>query len=562
MIKKIIFLATVFLVGISVWYSPVIFKGRAPYRMTELMPIAKNLHKTGFFRLESDKNVYLASSLLKNQGHTAIAGNKLTAYLYAWIFKLFGLLDQNQLVLFSVIINSLTLVVFAAAVYAIFGFKTSALFSVIYTLLPFNWLSVYSLGTYEFATLFFSIFTLLFVWGIAKKKEIIFAPLSAVFLFLAAMSKETFFLVIPAVLVYFLLEKKKKPIIAFLVPIVILTSVFYAPSFFSKDGGNTYLNLFSSSKAGKERFVDYSFYGHLYPDPYIYHFERKEFMDGYKKETGKSGIIESLQRKKVIANMGEGGVGFFGRILLGIVLLTTHLSKFISLEEVGETFSAFFVFLGIWSLKERSRQFYKFFLVWLGTTLFLLSFAALVSRSHLKDFGWMLPVLISLGVVFAVRTFREKFNFSPLKTRMFGIGIVLVLVYGFFVSDHILLSRQYDKAKAQKMEAYAEAIGKAEVKDDEVIALAFDSKDQILINYLVDKSTVVIGQESFKKIIDQKKTKEILGFFGIKYFIGYDDDLSKKISANSSAVNIASSTLKISEETVSPAKSFLLNLIK
>ena len=82
--KKVLacgFLLLVFLAGFSVWYSPVLFKGYAPYKMTEIMPIAKNLSQTGKFSMEDRQSIFLPTSLINEKGEIATSGNKLSARL-------------------------------------------------------------------------------------------------------------------------------------------------------------------------------------------------------------------------------------------------------------------------------------------------------------------------------------------------------------------------------------------------------------------------------------------------------------------------------------------------
>lgn len=561
-LKNIFFLSLVFVASFAVWYSPAVFKGHVPYKVSELMPIAKNVYKTGRFSMENDKNVYLASSLIKEKGQTSIVGNKMTAYFYAWVFKFTGLLNPDKLILFSVMLNSMTLIVFAFIVSYLFGLRVSALFSLAYILMPFNWLSVYSVGVYEFATLFMSFFFLFFVLAKEKKPEFIYLFSAGFFLGLAALSRETFFLIIPAIIVYFWLAKKWRSLIPIAISVLIMIVVFYLPTIFGKDGGNVYTNLFSGSQSKTEKFTDFTYFGHLYPDPYVYHQERKEFLDSYKAKTEKAGFIEFLQMKKVMANMGEKSVGIFERLSLGMLLFSTHLANFFSLEIVGGPFILLFAIFGMIYLKRKDIQLYKFFSSWFFVTLFLLSFVVLVSREHLKDFSWFMPLLVSLGAFFLIDLLKEKYNLRGRKLLFLTILVSFVILYGLVVSDHVVFGKIYDKDGARKIETYAVKIREAMIPNDTVIALGLDSKEELLLNYLTDKTTVVITPDTVKKLIDQKKTNDAFEFFGAKYILGYSDDLSAKILAGSKLINIASSSIRVSEDKNSAGRSLLMNLVK
>lgn len=563
--KKILtcgFLSLVFLVGFSVWYSPVLFKGYAPYKMTEIMPIAKNFYKTGFFSMENGKSVFLASSLIKEEGKIATSGNKLSARLYAEAFKFFGVLTPSRLVMFSVAINSLSLAIFAFVVLSLFGFGVAGLFSAIYIFIPYNWESVYSLGTYEFSIFFVALFFLFFLLGRGKKYEMAFLSISSIFLVLASFSREVFFLLIPIMPVFFWFSSKKRHIIYFLTPIILAVSVFYLPSFFGKNGGNSYSSSFFTDAPEKQKFMDSTFYEHLYPDPYTYHFEKKDFLDAHKEKINKMSFVEKLLQKKVLANLGIGGIGLIDRFLLGMILFFTHLSRFFSLEIFGGTFPLLFALLGLYSMKQKDKDFYKFSVYWFSGTMFLLSFVALVSRSHLRDFNWLFPLLASLGIVFLWDVIKDKLNISRKIGAILLGGISVLFVYHLVLVDHIVFGKVYDGNPSLTVEAYADKIKEKNIKDSDVVAIGLNSKEETVLSYLSDKSMIIFTPNTIKKLIEEKKLREVFDSFGVKYFLGYDDKLSLEISASAKLENIASKTIKINQLAISPLKSLFMGIVR
>lgn len=557
----ILFLAIIFSVSFSVWYSPIIFKGYAPYKTSELMPIAKNIYKIGISSLENEKNVFLASSLVKEKGEVAAAGNKLTAYLYAQLFKITGPLSSNGLILFSILINCATLLVFAFMVLHLFGFKIAGLFSLVYILAPFNWMQVYSLGTYEFAVFFLSLFFLFFVLGRNKKGEAAFIFASGIFLALAAISREVFFLLIPIMPVYFWFSQKRKLIIYFLIPVILMLSVFYFPVLI-KGGGDNYARHFFAGSDKKEQFADFNFYSHLYPDAYTYHFERDKFLEDYNKKIENTGFLKSLEMKKVLVNLGERSMKLHERFFLGVFLLFGHLSRFISLELAGGPFVLFFSFIGLIYLKKRDHQLYKFSLYWALGTIFLLSFIVLVSRSHLKDFSWLIPFLVTLGVFYSLEMFKEKLNLSKNKNLAFSVFLSFVLLYSLLTADHVVFGKLYDEPVQLKMESYAREVKKTNILDTDVIALGLNSKEIVTLNYLTDKSVVVFAPGTIERLIKQNKLKEIFDDFGVRYILGYSDSLSLTILEQTDVSNIASSSIDINIKKTSSLQSMFLGLIK
>ena len=558
----ILFLVIIFAIGFSVWYSPVVFKGYAPYKISEFIPIAKNIYKTSALSLESKQNVFLASSIIKEKGEIAAAGNKLTAYLYAQLFKITGLLNPNGLILFSILINCATLLIFAFIILRLFGFKIAGLFSFTYILAPFNWMQVYSLGSYEFAAFFLSLFFLFFVLGRGRRSEIAFAFASGFFLALAALSREVFFLLILIIPVYFWFSQKRKLIIYFLIPVVLILSIFYFPALIKEGGGNNYTRHFFTNYDKKGQFFDFNFYSHLYPDAYTYHFERDEFLKDYNKKIENAGFLESLEMKKVLVNLGERSMRMHERFFLGGFLLFSHLSRFVSLELVGGPFVLFFSLMGLFYLKEKDKQLYKFSIYWVLGTIFLLSFVVLVSRSHLKDFGWLIPFLVALGVFYLLETFKEKLNFSKNKNIAFSVFLSFVFLYSLLTADHVVFGKLYDEPMSLKMESYAREIKKANISDGDIVVLGLNSKEIVTLSYLTDKSMVVFFPKTIEKLIEQNKLKEVFDDFGVRYILGYSDNISSDILGQVNVFNIASSSLEIKPSVTSPFKSWFLGLVR
>jgi hypothetical protein len=577
---KILFFLVVFCVAFSVWYSPVVFKGYVHYKIKDSVLLARNLHNVGVYSTESKQNIFLAPSLAKEKGEIASSANKLTAYLYAGLFKITGVLTPRQLVLFSVFLNSLAILIFAAIVYFLFGPKITGLFSLIYILLPFNWLQIYSIGTYEFATFFLSLFFLFFVLSRGNRYEPLLLFFAGIFLIFAAMAKEVFLLLAPILFVYFWLYRKQRLLLPLFIPVVLILAVFYVPSFFSKSGGNAYSELFFSNRRQQNNFSDFTVYSHLYPDPYTYHFEKNEFLKSYNEKINQAGFLESLKMKKVLGNLGERGVRLWERFFLGDILLLGHLGYFISLEEAGGPFVLFFALLGAWFyLRRKDRDLFRFFCFWFLGTLFLLSYVVLVARNHLMDFSWAISLLVSLGVFYLVSLFglvsdkKAKIsdgaqkdptskNGIERKTVLLSAFLVFTVLYSIFLADHIVFGKIYDKENVLKTSAYAREIKNRNISDNDVIAVGLRPPDALVLNYLSGKSLVVFSEKTVKKLLYENRLKKTFEGFGVKYILGYDNELSEEIGGSSMVANIASSTLEVRKPRTSFLGSFLLNLVR
>ncbi len=555
-----IFLLAVFVLAVVVWYSPVLFKGYATYKLGINAVIARSLYQTGLYSVESDLNVFLSSDLIKEQGHTSIIGNKLTSSLYAKVFKTTGLPNENNFVLLSVIIHALTLVIFTLTVLRLFNFRVSLIFSLIYIFLPFNWQLPYNLAEYEFALLFLSLFFLFYIYGLKQKYDSIYLIIAGVFLGLACLSAETLLLIVPFLLVFLWLKKQKSFLFYIFAPFIILFVFLWLPNISS----NVYIQLFTTQAPEKVKSADFSFYGHIYPDPYTYHFEQQEFLENFKnqKTDGSLSLIERIERDKVLRNMGIEGMGFIDRIKVGLMISLRHIFRFFSLEDIGGPFVFLLMLLGVYSLRRKNKYLYQFFIYWILSSIFLMSFVVLVGRNHLADFNWAIALLISLGLLTLGKIIIDYFQFQTKKARIIYLAILLVVLYQLLLANHIAWSRIYDNSNNLMVDAYSQEIKKMNIADDEVIAISSDAGTMCGLNYLTDKSVVLFRAETIKDLLAKNKLDFAFENFGVKYILGYSDELTKEIVNQVDVVNIASDSLEPAVPEISRNKGWFMNLVR
>ena len=556
-LKIILVLFSVFIGGL-VWYSPFLFKGYSPDAVNDQLVLARNLAKTGKFSIYNDHGVLLASDMIAEAGETSSIGNKLTARLYSKIFGAFGQMGISEIITVSVVINSLTLLAYAFLVYYLFGIKTSLVFSLVYAFLPTNWRNVYALGNYEFAFLFLSLFFLLFFFGRERRYNYIYLAASGFFLSLAVLAKEAFLIMLPVLFVFLLMQRKRKELVSVFAPILIIISVFYLPSFFG--GENIYKGQLLAQAPDKQ--YDFSLAGHLYPDYYTFRFDREDFLKQYERtEKGGQGIIKSLNIKKAAANVGVKDINLRERIIVGANLFLAHVARFLSLEDMGGPFVFSLGFLGVLYLKKRDNFLRKFFIWWMGGSIFLFSFVAIAGRNHLMDFGWAIALLVALGAGYVFETIGRNFDLNGRKKTITGVLAALVLVYGLLVADHAVWGRAYDGA-ILKTYAYADAVKNKNIAIGDVIATAIRHDENLLLNFLADKSVIVFRPETMEKILAQGKGKEVFKEFNIKHILGYPDELSQKIAKATGVAVIATDKISYKTTESSPAKSLLMNLIR
>jgi len=558
----IFFLGAIFFIAVIVWYSPVIFKGYPIQTVGKEMILARNYHLAGVLADQNDLNVTIASSLVKNEGHPLVLSEYLGSFFYAKIFNFFGVPNYNDLILLSIILYALVLVLFAVLILYLFGFKVAIVFSLIYIFSPIGWGLAYALAEYEFCLIFLALFFIFYFVGLKKdeknesKVNNIFFVVSGIFLALSALSSEAILVFVLAFFIFLFFKKHRKQLIYVFVPFIVLMMVFWLPSVLS--GENRYISLFTQKAPEKSLF---SVYTHVFPDSYTYHFEKEEFLKTFESQN--LGWSENLETKKVLTNFGFEGIGLFGRIKVGFYILSQHISRFFSLEDFGGPIFTLLLILGLFYFKNKNKFIYQLSLYWLIISFFVFAFITLVSRNHLMDFIWLIILLITAGLFYLLQIVKDHFRLSEKKSLIFDLLIIVLILCHLVLVNHIVLGRQYDKDFVPRSMVYAQEVKKIEIQDKDVIAVPGDFPEQAsTLNYLTDKSFVVFQTSTLEKLFKEEKIKKAFEAFGVKYIIGYPDDLSKRLADGAGVINIASDSLEINKESFSQNKSFLMNLIR
>ncbi len=563
-LNLISFLIIISALAALVWYSPVMFKGYSPMELWKSSLLARNLSQEGFFGAENSLNVFLASSLVEEEGQISTESNRLAPIVISQIFKITGLPSYNNLIFISIGILVLALIIFTIAVYYLFNLKTAALFSFIYILLPFNWwYAAYNFGVYEVALLFLSIFFLLFFVGFKSdfRYKYILMSLAGIFLALAGIAREAFLIAAPILLIYLLLKKEKKFLFYLFIPFFIILSLFWLPAMIS--GENSYYSSYFKGQSEETSFLSWDFLAHLYPDPYTYHFEREEYLDNYYLYLSSSdvGFLDRTLLVKRALGAGIEVPSFFDRIRLSNAFFARHVFRFLAIEEIGGPLIFFMLILGFAYLKRRRKDLFALFSFWIIFSLLVFSLA-LMRRSHLIDFGWIIALLVSLGLIFFNNILSKRFEMKE-KTRVIvSVLLVVLVLYNLVLSNHVLWGRIYDQPHHLKMLAYAREIKGTGINDRDVIAIGLDEFKINRLNYQVDKSMVVFSSQTIKRLIEKEELQSAFDKFNVKYVLGYSPKLTKQILDNSKAKNIASDDVKSFLPETSQAKSWFLNLIR
>ena len=570
-IKFFLWLIFVFALAILIWYSPVVFKGYSaqPVDFQGTAIMARNYVQHGVLGSEDDLNIVVAPSLVASKVNPTSLGNKLTIYGYAAIFKVLGQLTWGQMVLLAIAIQALSLVFFTITIFYLFGFRESIVFSLVYILLPVNWRMANTTTSYEFVLLFFSLFTVLFFCFKDRRIKWPFLILAGLFLGLSGLVKETMFLAFPVIFFWLWRNKKNRELFLIFVPVCLLLAAFWLPSFFN--GTNEYLKLFIKTETAHS---DFQYYGHAYIDPYTYHFDRESVPNEIEESTSNpdSGWLYYVSRLKAGANMGLRQVDLVERLSVGTVNLVRQISKFMAIEDMGGPLIFLLMIFGFYHLKQRDKNIYSLFAIWLVVVPLLVSYVSLGVRNHLMDFSWVIAVLVALGLVGLGPLLKNYYQLGK-KAKVFHILVILITLYSLVLADHVYWGRAYNNTQylatkylADKISNYLVINEKTEDKikigDEEVIAVGHRMLHPGL-NYMTEKSIVFFSPESINKLINNKQLQEGFDKFNIRYIVGYSEEVSNLIMKNSNVKNIANWP-KPEEIEISSSydKNWFLNVVK
>ena len=468
-----VFFLAVFVLALAVWYGPVLLKGYAPYKLTDGPLLARNIDQSGLYSIESDLNVLLPSDSINDQGIVSAGGNKLTVQLYSKVMGITGLFEADDLIWLSIFIYALTLLIFTGIVLYLFDFKIASIFSLVYIFLPFNWLLPYYLCTYEFALLFLSLFFFFYIYVITKERKFnyIYLIASGILLALACLSRETLLLIVPFLLIFLWIKYPKKYLLYIFIPFFILLAFLWLPNI----SHDAYLQVFTIKTSEEAKSADFNFYGHIYPDPYTYHFEKEEFLGNLQNQINENNLVlaKEIDLTRELKNIGIVEISLFDRLRAGLMLGARHIFRFISLEDIGGPFVFLLILLGLYTLKKKNQSLYHFFIYWIISTVFLMSFVALVGRNHLMDFNWAIALLISLGLLALV----DHFKFENKKATLVYLVVLLAVLYHLITVGHIVWSRTYDNNNNLMIQAYSQEIKALNIKNSDVIAVNLESAD-------------------------------------------------------------------------------------
>jgi hypothetical protein len=345
------------------------------------------------------------------------------------------------------------------------------------------------------------------------------------------------------------------------IPVGLILTIFWLPAIWR--GTNDYAKLFVSETQTADQYSDFWYYNHIFPDPYSYHFNRQQTIDKLDQDliSQDSSLVYKLDRLKIGKNMGLRPLNLFEWLAVGTNNLLEHISKYFTIEYIGGPMVSLLLVLGFIEMRKRHCDIYRWFLLWLVATPFLIAYIVLASRNHLMDFSFAIAVLVSLGLIGLSETISRQY-FADKYRRLIGVSLLALTVYGLILANHVYLGRGYDNNPNLGLQFLADKINQANISNETVIAVGERSSHPVL-NYLTGKSVVYFNPNTIKQLVGEHELQDAFDKFNVKYLAGFDASTTEIILENSSTTNIAvwPDVDKLAP-VVSDTKSWLMNLVR
>jgi len=503
----ILIIIILFLLSLVVHFLPVYKKGYSFDSFGGSLILARNFALTGQLEIESEKNVYLSSEKIKQEGIYSNWGNKLTPYIYGQIFKIFGF-NQNLPLYFVLILWSLSGVILFLVVLKLFNLKVALIFGLIDTFIPVFTQGSLMAGFYEWAVLFFSFGLLIYLWPKSNKRNLLLASL---FFGLASLARNVFLLsFIPLAIYDFWQNKSYKRLIVFVLPFIIIWGVYLMPGYLV-GLPNAYLSSQDTS---------FNYYGHLFPDPYTYHFEKEKYLESI---LGDYNVYFSEYFLKY-----DYPVSLIDRFRLyfeSALFYPKEVSKIIVL---GGPLILLLLIAGLIYLYKEKKYLFKLFALWGISWYFLLIILKTNNWDHFMELRFPIALSISLGVVWLIEHIMNL-SFSRNLKYLIIIVFLVFLVLHFSLANKWMLHEEYNTSKVDVIRELSQVINQQELdKQNDVIAISIHPIVQNL-NYYTDQNIIYFNSQTIERLLEQNKLTEAFKQFGVTKIIGFDFDLSQRI---------------------------------
>jgi hypothetical protein len=516
----ILIIISIFVVSVAVRYYPVFHRGYSYSISADNLILARNLSFTNKYSLEDEKNVILSSSLVVEKGISSGTLNKLTSIIYGKIFNIFGF-NPNSPLYVSLFLYALTTVLLFLLILKLFNFKIALIFAGVDIFMPFVLAGTIWFGFYEWAVLFFTIALLVYLWK--KKPGGWRLLLSGLFFGLAFLARNAFLISFIPFIIYdwhanFIYKKDWRRFKLWLWPTTKRIFVFALPVILL--WGGMMLSDYSSGVANYYLAKgDMGYDGHLFRDPYTYHFEKDSYIEEIKNSTDGE-IITYLKKYGY-------DISWKQHLTIYFYSIKYYLNNFFRQPTLGGSLIIFFLILGVVYLFRIRRKILNLTFFWIGILFFILIFIGTSNWDHFLEIRFPLILLISVGIFWSLKWLSQAIQNK--KTYFLLSGAVLLTIFLHFIqSDKWMFHENYLYSRAEEKINLVELIKKSNI-DISVNDVIATSKDPLFLNYYTDYNYIYFSPETIEKLLKENKLKWAFDQFGVTRVAGFND-LNKEIS--------------------------------
>jgi len=491
----------IFIASFLIHWYPVQKKGYPPSISPETLILARNLTQTGEYSSENNIGMVLNSDLIAEKGDDSIAYNKYSAVFYSYIFKIFGF-NQNLPLYICLILFSLTGVILFILSFKLFNLPIALLQVLIFNLFPIiSYASVYY-GFYEWGIFLFSLGLLFYFWP-KEKISLWLLLVAGLFFALASLSRSAFLLSVGLLGLYeFYKHKNIKRILIFALPIIIAWGIYLTPGHINNQE-NSYLS------SSQERF---SVYGHLFPDPYTFFFEKQQFLDELTP-TGPNDLEMLIKLNQPLSFRQYVNVYFSS--------FTFYALEIIKIIIIGGPLIIFLIFLGLRKLYANRHELRQAFIFWLAGLYLLLVVLKTNNWDHFLEISFPLSLLGALGCYQLIKTMLDKKKF-------------LIILFVLFLFGHLILANKWMYHEEYNTSNMTEAIEIAECINsqpinNEVIAVNIHPELPDYLNYYTNKNIIHFSQETINKLLNQGRLDQAFEKYDVRWIIGFDQEVAENI---------------------------------
>ena len=477
-------------------------------------------------------------------------GNGRIVVLLWWLKSFFGWENVLGWNLISSIAFAAALVPWWWSVYKLFDARKAWLSTVILSLMPIFWLEAVRLSGYSFGLFFLFLGFALFIkfrpWNRLAAVAVFGLCFGA-----TLVSRDAFQVFLPwFVIAYAWCERKdlKRMILELAVACLLAYSVFTSPLLLNVIQGEKLTILLPSL----ERTMPTT--GHLYPDDYTYDFDKEAYDELIRERAARSSFLVQQEDANVRKMFGVSTWNFFESITNSFWLFLTSLPSLFLEDTVGGIFLWLFIIPGIGYLYLKNK---KLLYLQLGLFLsieFLLRFILHFHRIHLMDFGWMLALFASLGIV-SIGTALTK-SWKKVSITTLSTIIVVIIAAQLIQANRKQFARLY--TETDDYLAFAASAAVDELPEGSIVA--YPRIPQLL--YFAEREHLILHDETIDRLREQGRLRDPFKKLGITHIIGYSEERTAAIK--NSVYNIKTVTFDEGKGKVevTPLVRLMLHMIR